>query len=137
VLSEGIRRIAALGVGEVVTATQSVVLRDERTPTNWRSLSARLGQEGDLIIDGHDLGKGVESLFGCREYEWNVTVTSVDTPKLLAALNGGHGLFGLLRRRRNLLDALLRRFSGGNADKLESFLKENGIRYSFWNRIGD
>lgn len=116
---------------------QSVVLRDERTPTSRRSLSARLGPEGDLIIDGQHLGNGVESLSGYREYEWNLTVAAVDTPKLLAALNGRPGLFGLLRSRRSLLEALLRRFSGDNADQLESFLKENDVPYSFWNRIGD
>ena len=128
---------AALGAGGARTTARSIVLRDERTPTDWRSLSARLGPEGDLIVDGHDLGKSVESLFGCREYEWNLTVAAIDTPKLTAALSGGDGLLARLRRRRGLLDALMQRFSGVNADQLEPFLKENDISYSFWNRVGD
>ena len=137
-MSERFRRIlGALSVSAVGTAAQSIVLRDERSPTNWRSLSASFGTEGDLIIEGHDLGKGVESLFGYNEYEWSLTVAAIDTPKLMAALNDGHGLVARMRHHRHLLDALLHRFSGGNADELESFLKENGVPYSFWNRVGD
>lgn len=90
-----------------------------------------------MIIEGQDLGKGVESLFGYNEYEWTLTVAAVDTPKLLAALNNGQGPFDLLRRRRGLLDALRRRFYGSTASQLEPFLKENGVPYSFWSRIGD
>ncbi|HTU69524.1 MAG TPA: hypothetical protein VMF11_04310 [Candidatus Baltobacteraceae bacterium] len=112
-------------------------MRHERTSTDWRSLSARLGPEGDLIVEGQDLGKGVESLFGYNEYEWTLTVAAVDTPKLLAALKRGQGPFDLLRCRRGLLDALRRRFHQSTASQLEPFLKENGVPYSFWNSIGD
>lgn len=110
-----------------MTRPESVVLRDERTASDWRSISARLEPEGDLIIEGHDLGRGVGSLFGYSEYEWSLTIAAVDTSKLLAALNAG----------QSLLKALQQRFSGDQADGLQAFLKDRGIPYSFWNRIGD
>ncbi|MDE2165114.1 MAG: hypothetical protein KGJ66_02095 [Alphaproteobacteria bacterium] len=122
--------MAAVGLRELT----SVVLRQERTPTDRRSFTARLGPEGDLIIEGQDLGKGIESLSSFREYEWSLTVATADIPKLLAALKDGQGPFGAAR---GVLRALQRRFSGSKASELEPFLKEQGIPYSFWNRIGD
>lgn len=132
-LSERLKRLMTTLAGR---EPASAVLRDERTPTDLRSLTARLGTDGDLIVEGHDLGSGVESVFGYREYEWSVTVAAADIPKLVAALRGRRSLFGG-RRRHGLLSALRRRFSGDNARKLEPFLKERGIPYAFWNRIGD
>lgn len=115
---------------------QTAVLRDEKTANGSRSVSARIAPEGELIVEGHDLGKGVDSLLGYREYEWTITIAAADTPKLLHALNG-NGVSGLLRRRRTLLDALRSRFSNDRANGLEPFLKERGIPYAFWNRVGD
>lgn len=114
-----------------------VVLRDERTGSDRRSLTACIGPQDDVIVEGHDLGGGVDSLLGFREYEWTLTIAAADTRTLWQALNGGRVLFAALRRRRRLLDALRRRFSGDRADSLEPFLKEHGIPYSLWNRIGD
>ena len=86
---------------------------------------------------GHDLGHGVSSLMGYSEYEWTETVAAVDIPKLTAALNV-RGVFGTpWGRSRRLLRALRRRFSGGNASQLGHFLREHGIPYSLWNRVGD
>lgn len=115
----------------------SVVLRQERTATDRRSLWASLGAEGELIIQGQDLGQAVESLSGFREYEWSVTVAAADLPKLRAALAGSPILWGGLLRRPGLLGALQRRFSGEKAGELEAFLKQEGVPYTFWNRIGD
>jgi hypothetical protein len=133
-LSAGLRRVAAVLARR---EPASVVLRQERTATDWRSLSARIGPQGELIVEGQDLGTSVEAPFGSREYEWTVTVAAADIRKLRAALAGDRGFFGVLRRRRGLLDALRRRFSGGQADRLEPFLKEKDIAFTFWNRIGD
>ena len=132
-LSERVKRVAAMLARR---GPSSVVLRDERTATDLRSLSAHLGPEGDLILVGQDLGTGVASLFRYREYEWTVTVAAADIPKLMAALQARRSFPGTLRRP-SVLRALQRRFSAGKASELEPFLKENCIPYSLWNRIGD
>jgi len=112
-------------------------LLHEDSAANLRSIWARLGSEGDLIVEGHDLSKGVESLAGYSEYEWTLTVEAAHTSKLLTALNSDRDSCAVVRSRRGLLDALWRRFSGSNASQLAPFLKESGVPYSFWNRIGD
>lgn len=102
-----------------------------------RSISAHVSAEGDLIVEGHDLSDEAGSAMGYREYEWSITVAAADAPKLLRALNARRFPFGLLQRRRKLLDALRSRFPGDLIAELEPFLKERGIPYAFWNRIGD
>lgn len=115
----------------------SIVLRDEKTANGSRSVCARIAPEGDLIVEGHDLGKGVDSLLDYREYEWTITIASAHTAALLNALNGGRSWLALLLRRRSLLNAMRGRFAGDRASGLEPFLKEHGIPYTLWNRIGD
>ncbi len=74
-------------------------------------------------------------LSGYSEYEWTVTIAAVDVPKLAAALRVC-GVFGW-RRNGRLLHALRQRFSGGNASRLEPFLKDHDIPHALWNRVGD
>jgi hypothetical protein len=104
-----------------------VVLRDERTPGDTRNLSASHSSDGDLVIEGQDLGAGVEHAFGHREYEWVWTIAQADVPALSTALS----------ENGDILDALARRFSGPDAAHLHSFLTENRIPFKTWSRIGD
>ncbi len=127
----------AIGVSGPRWDAGRVSLLHEDSAAYLRSIWAQLESEGDLIVEGHDLSNGVESLAGYGEYEWTLTVGAADTPKLLAALNGERDSCGVVRSGRGLLDALSRRFSGSNATQLAPFLKENSVPYSFWNRIGD
>lgn len=103
------------------------VLRDERTEGDVRYLGASYSTEGYLVIEGQDIGDGVEAAFGCREYEWTWTIARADLPKLLAALDA----------ESNLLNALEIRFRGRAAAELGPFLKENDVPYESWSRIGD
>jgi hypothetical protein len=124
-------------VANTIFGPKSVVLRDERTNGDWRFLSVRIGTKGEVIFAGHDLGDGVGSLMGYREYEWTMTVAVLDVPNLAAALNV-RGAFGTpWGRSRRLLHALRHRFFGGNASQIGPFLKEHGIPSSLWNRVGD
>jgi len=106
---------------------RSAVLRDERTPGDVRHLSVRYASNGDLRIEGQDVGQSVESFFGSREYEWSWTVARSKHPKFLKAL----GVSG------DLIAALKARFSGDDAAELEGFLKSHRIPFSVWSRVGD
>ena len=102
---------------------KSVVLRNASN----RHLEASIRANGDLVIEGQDLGAEVESFFGFSEYEWVWTVSAANCDGLLLALGA----------RTDLLSALGERFSGERAADLQSFLESEGIEYTAWSRVGD
>ena len=105
----------------------TVVLRDIDDAQGIRYLEASLSSDGELRIEGQDLGSGVEEIFGLREYEWVWTVRAHNVPKLLRALGA----------KSDVLSALSERFTGERADELMPFLDSQGIPYEVWSRIGD
>jgi len=78
--------------------SKSIVLRNSR----GRFLKASIKTDGDLVIEGQDIGAEVEAFFGYSEYEWAWTISAKDCDRLLAALGG----------EPDLLSALGERFSG-------------------------
>jgi hypothetical protein len=106
---------------------KSVVLRNVRDSQGTRHLEATLTGKGDLVIEGQDLGDGVEQIFGFREYEWIWTIRARDLPSLLEAMGA----------TPNVLAALSERFSGDNAAELKSFLDSHDVPHEVWSRMGD
>jgi hypothetical protein len=104
-----------------------VILRHIRDADGLRHLEASLNAAGDLVIEGQDLGDGVERALGVREYEWTWTVRAAHLPDLSRAL----GMTG------DVLAALATRFSGENAAELGSFLQSERIPHERWSRLGD
>lgn len=111
--------------------TRQVVLRQTRDRDGSRHLGACLEPGGDLLMEGQDLGDGVEAHFGagCREYEWCWTVRAADLPALLDALEQPPGTDPLV--------ALAGRFSGERAAGLKAFLEQHEIPHETWSRVGD
>ncbi len=103
------------------------VLRDVRDDQGTRYLAASLTAEGDLVIEGQDLGRGVEQFYGVREYEWSWTVRAPDIPALLSALGTSS----------DVLSALSARFSDERAAEIKSFLDAHEIPHETWSRLGD
>ncbi len=105
-----------------------VVLREERFGDDYRYLGARLTEAGILVIEGQDLGPGVEQNFGAGlfEYEWSWTIEGDALGRLRTALGTDDVLAGLGAR-----------FSGGAASGLSAFFTEQGIDAQFWSRVGD
>ena len=58
------------------SALKEVVLLEERNGADTRSVWGSLAENGDLVISGHDIGPGVERVFGSDEYEFSHTVPS-------------------------------------------------------------
>jgi hypothetical protein len=119
--------LALLGVAPKPKEQAHVILRNERTEGDLRYLGASYSSNGDLVIEGQDLGNTVEAAFGYREYEWTWTIARPDLPTLAEALD----------TKSNLLGALESRFRGPAAAHLATFLQENEIPYKSWSRIGD
>lgn len=108
-------------------AQTRAILRNERAEGDLRYLGATYSSEGNLVIEGQDLGNAVEAAFGYREYEWTWVIACADLPKLAAALD----------TRTDLMAALEHRFSGPAAAQLAAFLQEHNIPHTGWSRIGD
>ena len=106
-----------------------VVLRDIRDAGGLRHLSAMIAPNGDVRIEGQDLGRGVEAFWGegFTEYEYAMTIQAADVPALRAALG----------EKTNLLAALQKRFSDPAEQDPKSFLEAHAVPYTFWSRIGD
>ena len=58
------------------------MLRDVRDDQGTQHLQAKLTREGDLVIEGQDLGAGVQRALGVYEYEWVWTIQAADVPLL-------------------------------------------------------
>jgi hypothetical protein len=110
-----------------MNSSNKVVLRNSRDEKGTRYLEASLRVNGDLVIEGQDLGSGVEDVFGFYEYEWSWAIAAEDVSELLAALGA----------ESDVLSALRERFSGDRAGDLKEFLDAQSIRYASWSRIGD
>ena len=93
--------------------------------TMWRAV--HLSASNELVIEGHDLGRGVERVFGSGEYEFQRALSSNETSELRKLL----GLSG----DKDLLAAIAERFD--STRDLEAFLKAHDLEGKFWNRIGD
>jgi hypothetical protein len=110
---------------------RNVVLGDVRNDDGvwWRFVS--LNDAGDLVIEGHDLGRGVESVWGVglREYEFVRTVRAAELPALRRLLK--------VTGSSDLLDALEDRYAGQGTHELEKVLEEASIESEFQSRIGD
>ena len=104
-----------------------ITLREERKSGDYRFLGAEIKDNGDLIFEGQDLGKGVKGAFGCTEYEWYWTIKKSDIPKLQQAI-GGVG---------NILSLLEEHFGNKKASALFEFMLKHDIPFESWSRIGD
>jgi hypothetical protein len=107
----------------------SVTLRDTRDEDGSRQLSASLKGDGALLIEGQDLGPGVERFFGpgLTEYEWAWIIRPPGVKKLKLALACDDDVLAALRDR----------FSGDAAADLQPFLVDNGVPYEPWSRVGE
>jgi hypothetical protein len=108
-----------------------VVLHDLRDNHGTRHLSAWAAPDGSIVIEGHDLGRGVGDAFGpgLTEYEWAWTITPDHVPAAVEAL-GGQGVDDILR--------LLEVWAANNVGRDPgTYVKDSGVPIAFWNRVGD
>jgi hypothetical protein len=109
----------------------SISLRDYRDAGGLRHLGATRTPDGGILIEGQDLGPGVERAFGAglTEYEWAWAVPPDAVPAAVAALDGHEGDDPL-----RLLAAWSAAHDDGDPG---SHLREAGVSIEFWSRVGD
>ncbi|MBA2310259.1 MAG: hypothetical protein H0W01_13450 [Pseudonocardiales bacterium] len=113
-------------------ARKRVTLRSIRDADGSRHLDAHVTAEGDVVVEGQDLGPGVERAFGpgLTEYEWTHTVRAADVPLLVEALGGAPG--------DDVLALMRRVCSGDGVVRLAALLAPDGpVPAEFWSRVGD
>ena len=98
---------------------REVSLRAEVDGPDSRYLWAYLDEDGNLHIDGQDLGPKTAPVSSDGEYEWFQTIKKGDLPKLIALL-GGEAV-------DDILDLLEQKWTGPKAGALEAVIRESGI----------
>jgi hypothetical protein len=70
-----------------------VVLRDQHDDDGTRRLEAEWRMGGAIVIEGRDVGPGVEQFWGegNRRYEWEWAIDAEAIPAMIAALGGAPG----------------------------------------------
>lgn len=111
--------------------SRTVLLAEERGDDGLMVRSVTLTDDGDLVIEGHDVGRGVGKFFGAEssEYEFVSTVRAADVPAVRRALGLGEDA--------DLLDTLVARYGGQGTAELERIIKGARIAVKRWSRIGD
>jgi len=110
---------------------ESVVLRDQRDDEGLRHLKAEWRQGGAIVVEGQDLGGGVEQVLGDgnREYEWAWSIGPEGVPAMVVALGGVDGDDPL---------ALLKAWFDANGGIDPGIhLREAGVPVEVWSRVGD
>lgn len=103
---------------------QVVELRNEQREDGSRHLRARLRSNGDLCIEGHDLGAGTSLVSGDREYEWFKTIHSQHIDRLRLVLGADE--------EADLLAFLQEHYSGSRSYDLEELLRTGGVPVEFF-----
>jgi hypothetical protein len=98
---------------------RTVTLRDERHGEDARHLRAYLDEDGNLHIDGQDLGPGTAMVSSDGEYEWYQVVAANDVSRVAKLLGAEPG--------ESLLDVLQREWTGDRSYELEEHLRGSGI----------
>lgn len=112
--------VAELGrPGEPIPARRTVRLRAERDGPDSRYLDAYLDDDGNLHIDGQDLGPKTAPVSSDGEYEWFEVIRAPHLAALRALLGADP--------TEDVLDILERSWSGEHAADLERLLRESGI----------
>lgn len=111
--------------------TASIVLRDHHDRDGSRFLGATRREDGGVVIEGQDLGSGVEAAWGegLREYEWLWTIDPDAIASMVLALGGRDGDDPL---------AVLADWVARNPHRDPgNHLREAGVPIAFWSRVGD
>ena len=110
---------------------KSVVLRDTRDADGVRYLAVHRKEDGGIVIEGQDLGIGVERTFGkgLTEYEWSWSISPDAVPALVAALGGVED--------EDPLQLLTDWFEVHGKTDPGIHLRDAGVPVAFWSRVGD
>lgn len=95
------------------------MLRAEVAGKDSRNLWAYLDADGNLHIDGQDLGPSTAPVSSDGEYEWFQTIQAAEVPRLIGLLGAPPDC--------DILEVLQEHWSGSKAGDLERLLRGSDI----------
>jgi len=110
-----------------MSTPRTVTLRSTSDPSGSRFLGVRITIDGGLDIEGYDSGPAVSKALGSSGYEWHHTVKASDIPRLRAAMG--------ITSDIDLLGHIEANFNGPGQPDLETFIRDVGITFQFFNWI--
>jgi hypothetical protein len=108
----------------VINSGRKIVLRDTQNGEDRRKLWAELKADGSFQITGLDLGPLSRNLTGDGSYEWELTVSPEDVPRVVEVLGGESG--------EDVMEILAQRYTGAASSDVERLIRENGIPATFY-----
>ncbi len=103
-----------------MSSERVVTLRSEKRGADSRALWASLTEDGDLRIDGQDLGPATSPVSPDGEYEWIQVIRKSDIPDLLSLLGA--------EPSEDVLEILEASWSGERSYALERLLRESDVK---------
>jgi hypothetical protein len=80
-------------------------------------------ENGNLVIDGYDIGKTVDEFWGDSDYEYTTTVFPDEVKKLYSLLN-------VPEDQNALLEEVAKRFNTNTCfSDFRNFCEKNGVKY--------
>jgi len=103
----------------------AVLLFSLHTPEIKVTIEVYFDPNGNLVVDGYDIGKTVDEYWGDSDYEYTTTLIPEEVKKLYPLFNLPDGA------QRELLLALQARFHTNTCySEIQRFLEKNDIRYT-------
>lgn len=99
--------------------SRKVQLRNEVHGNDRRYLDASITENGNLLIEGQDLGPSTSPVSSDGEYEWRHTISAEHLPALLQLLDSP--------RDAEVLDVLANHWTGTASYELETRIRESNI----------
>ena len=104
---------------------RSVTMRVDRRVDLVSYLDAKVNRDGDLVLEGQDIGEHVERMLGSDEYEYVTTYRRADLPMVLEALGEEPGT--------DMMEAIVARWCGtAESFEFERRLTEADIPHERW-----
>jgi hypothetical protein len=111
--------------GDQVESSGVVSMRQLRREDLRSFLDAGINEDGDLVLEGQDLGEFVEQAMGTDEYEYANTYAKTTFPAILEALGEPAG--------SDILEVIAARWCGNEVSfEFERRLKKAGIPSDLW-----
>ncbi len=106
-------------------ADRSVTMRVDRRPDLVSYLDAKLNRNGDLVLEGQDIGESVERMLGSDDYEYTTTYGKADLRRVLEALDEDP--------ESDIIEVIVARWCGtARSFELERRLADANIPHEKW-----
>lgn len=103
------------------------ILFEQNSPNFKTKIELYFDKEGNFVMDGYDIGKGVNELLGDSDYEYQITVACKDVPLVYKLFNVSNN------SSENLFEVIKTHYSKETGfSEFRSYLESNNIVHRFF-----